>query len=68
MTFTHYIVQVLDRGLPKNVPHTGRNNYEFWDRKQAIEFKNSLIQKKPKYKFRLVKKTTKYTPGKWEQK
>lgn len=47
MTFTHYIIQVLEEGFPKNVPHTGKNNCEFLDRKQAVEFKERLVQNNP---------------------
>lgn len=61
MTTTYYNVQTLDEGFPKLVPHTGRKNCEFLDRKQATEFLKKPKEKNPDEKFRLLKRTEKYT-------
>lgn len=64
MTTTYYSIQVLDEGFPKLVPHT-KKNHEFLDKKKATEFLNRLKEKNPDEKFRILKKTEKYTFGEW---
>ena len=65
MTTTYYTVQILDEGTPKNIPHTGKKYCEFLDKKKAIEFRDKLKLKNPDEKFRILKKTEKYTPENW---
>lgn len=59
MTTTYYSIQVMDDDMPKLVPHTGKKNCEFLDRKQALDFLNKLIVNNPMEKFRLLKRTEK---------
>lgn len=68
MNTTYYAVQVLEDGLPRLVPHTGgTENFEFLDRKKAVEFLNDLIENNPNDKFRLLKRVEGYKPEKWMQ-
>mgnify|MGYP003404107574 FL=1 len=65
MTTTYYSVQVLEDGFPRLVPHTGGKLHEFLDKKIAIEFRDQLKLKNPDEKFRILKKTEKYTHENW---
>lgn len=66
MTTTIYSVQIEDEGFPKLVPHTGKNNHQFLDRKKATDFLKKLKENNPKEKFRILKVTTNYKPEKWQ--
>lgn len=65
MTTTYYSIQVLDESFPRLVPHTGKSNCEFLDRKKAVEFQNKLKLKNPENKFRLLKRTENYKFEAW---
>lgn len=66
MTTTMYAIQVMDEGFPKLIPHTGKKNFYFLDRKKAIEFRDKLKAKQPDEKFRLLKKTETYKTENWQ--
>lgn len=62
---TTYSVQVKDNGVPKLVPHTGKKNCEFLDKKEAVKFRDKLKKNNPDNEFRLLKTTTTYKPENW---
>ena len=51
---TKFWVQANENGVGKNVPHTGKTNYQFIQRETAKEFLNQLRKNNPETKFRLV--------------
>lgn len=65
MTTTYYSVQVLDDNFPKLVPHTGKKQCEFLDKKKAVDFLNKLKENNPNEKFRLLQRKEIYKPEKW---
>ena len=62
---TTYSIQVKENGFPLLVPHTGKKNHEFLDRKKAELFQKELKAKNPEMNFRILKVTTNYKPEKW---
>lgn len=64
-TTTFYAVQVLDEGFAKLIPHTGRSQHFFLQRKKAIEFRDKLKKENPNDNFRILKKTETFKPESW---
>jgi len=63
---TKFWIQANEDGVGKNVPHTGRTNYQFIQRETAKEFLNRLRKNNPETKFRLVICKEDYTFGAWD--
>jgi hypothetical protein len=66
MTTTYYSVQVNEDGSPKRVPHTGKTNCEFLDRKKALGFLEKLKKLNSDAEFRLLKRIETYKSEEWK--
>ena len=61
-----YYVEVKEGRTAKRVPHTPKTKWtEFFERKEAVDFLNKLVENNPGTSFRLCKETTTQTPEVW---